>query len=126
MLSTTKDGPAELALAPSEERKAPPLRRTHRAAEPSPQSKLMAARRAVQNFLADEFQAREVRITKVAPSPDSPDAWSVEAEILVPDLGIKTLGLPLTQEVLEKEYCTIELAPDMTVKSYEVVDPLDR
>jgi hypothetical protein len=87
---------------------------------------LAKARAAVRDFLLHEFQAREIRITKIAPSPDDTAGFHVEAEILVPALSVKTLGLPLSREVLEKQFCLVELDSKMTVKSYEFVDPQDR
>lgn len=101
-------------------------RRQRAAAKPASLGKLAAAREVVRGFLLDEFQAREVRITKISPAPGDPPGWYAEAEILVPDLGIKTLGLPLSQEVLERELCAVDLDGEMTVKSYEVLDPRDR
>ncbi len=118
MHRTMKSRPAGRRVAPHPLPGPPPIRRGHPLADPN----LMTARRAVQQFLTSEFEAREVRITKVSPASDGGDSWHVEAEVLVPNLDIKTLGLPLSQEVLEKEYCVIELAPDMTVKAFEVVD----
>ena len=97
--------------------------RPQRAATPPPTiRKLHAAREAVQDFLVAEFQAHEVRITKIGPSADDPQGWYVEAEILVSDLGIMTLGLPLSQEVFKRELCAIDLDGRMTVKSCEVLD----
>lgn len=105
-----------------------PSSRPRRTAAKSPPAmgKLGCAREAVRDFLVFEFQAREVRITKIGPSTEDPQGWYAEAEILVADLGIKTLGLPLSQEVLERELCAIDLDCDMTVKSYEVLDLRDR
>ncbi len=127
------DGAAEMApivtiTLPTE----PPARR-HRPVTPPPAvskppvskppvSKLRAAREAVQDFLINEFQARDVRITKIGPSTDDPQGWYAEAAILVPDLAIMTLGLPLSQEVFERELCAIDLDSAMTVKSCEVID----
>jgi len=90
--------------------------------EPAPQSKLGAARAAVLRFLKTELKARESRVTKIGPSNHGGDGWLAEAEIFVPNLDIKTLGLPLTQEVLEREHYVIELDADLTVISYEVAD----
>ena len=95
-------------------------------AKPPSGGNLAKAREAVRDFLLHEFQAREIRITKIAPSPEGAAGWYAEAEILVPDLEIKSLGLRLSQEVLEKQFCVVELDSDLTVKSYEVVDPRDR
>jgi len=94
--------------------KAPPPR----PAAPMPNRGISAARAAVQQFLSSELGAREVRITKIAPLEHGEAGWSAEAEILVPNLEVKGLGLPLTQEVLECEYYVVELDTDMTIKSY--------
>ncbi|WP_454650955.1 hypothetical protein [Bradyrhizobium liaoningense] len=84
-----------------------------------PVGRLGAARAAVQDFLVNELDAREVRITKIVPHDHSDSGWSAEAEILVPNLEVKMLGLPLTQEVLEREHYTVELDNDLSVRSYE-------
>jgi len=86
---------------------------------PSSRGQLVAAREAVRNFLMSECQVREVRITKISPLPGE-GGWDAAAEILVPDLTIKMLGLPLSQEVLEREFCTVELDPVLSVRSYEL------
>ena len=36
----------------------------------------------------------------------------------MPNLEVKMLGLPLTQEVLELEHYIVELETDMTIRSY--------
>jgi hypothetical protein len=92
---------------------------------PPPIGKLSTARAAVQQFLSIELGAREVRITKIVPIAGGADGWSVEAEMLVPNLEVKMLGLPLTQEVLEREHYALELAADLTVRSYEHFGPGD-
>ena len=102
--------------------KKPPARPRRAVTPPTFTSKLRAAREAVQDFLVAEFQAREVRITKIGPSADDLEGWYVEAEILVSDLGIMTLGLPLSQEVFKRELCAIDLDGEMTVKSCEVLE----
>ncbi len=117
------DGAAEalpiIAVALS---KKPPARSKRAVPLSATTGKMHAAREAVQDFLVAEFQARDVRITKIGPSPDDPQGWYVEAEILVSDLGIMTLGLPLSQEVFKRELCAIVLDSEMTVKSCEVVE----
>lgn len=90
---------------------------------PAPIGKVSAARAAVQHFLATELGAREIRITKIAPAEHGAQGWSAEAEILVPNLEIKTLGLPLTQEILEQEYYQVDLDTDLVVRSYEYISP---
>lgn len=89
-----------------------------------PTSRLGAAKAAIQDFLVQELGAREVRITKIVPHDLAGTGWSAEAEILVPNLEVKMLGLPLTQEVLEREHYTIELDSDLTVRSYEHTEEL--
>lgn len=100
----------------------PPARRRRTAIPPAHTSKLRAAREAVQDFLVAEFQARDVRITKIGPSAEDPAGWYIEAEIMVSDLGIMTLGLPLSQEVLKRQLCALDLDDQMAVKSCEVLD----
>lgn len=92
---------------------------------PAPIGKISAARAAVQQFLSTELGAREIRITKIAPLDHGAEGWSAEAEILVPNLEVKMLGLPLTQEVLEREHYSVELETDLTVRSYGHLDPDD-
>ncbi len=83
-----------------------------------PVSKISAARAAVREFFSTELGAREVRITKIAPLNHGSDGWEAEAEILVPNLEVKMLNLPLTQEVFEIEQYAIELEADLSVRSY--------
>jgi hypothetical protein len=91
-----------------------------------PSSELAAARKAAQEFLVDQLQARVVRITKLAPQPDGGAGWYGEAQMLVLDLGIRTPGLPLTREALEKEYCGVDFDAALAVISYEMLDPRER
>jgi hypothetical protein len=88
----------------------------------APVGKVSAARTAVQQFLASELDAREIRIIKIAPLERGNGGWQVEAEILVPNLQIKMLGLPLTQEVLQSERYSIELETDLNVRSYRSLE----
>ncbi len=83
-----------------------------------PVSRISAARAAVREFFATELGAREVRITKIAPLNHGLDGWEAEAEILVPNLEVKMLNLPLTQEVFEIEQYALELEADLSVRSY--------
>lgn len=86
--------------------------------EAAPVSRISAARAAVRHFLTTELEAREIRITKIAPLDQGGAGWSAEAEILVPNLGVKMLGLPLTQEILERDLYAVELDADLSVRSY--------
>lgn len=112
---------AQQAVATKARPKPPvePAAEPRRPPKPALVGNLAAAREAVQCFLTNECQAREVRITKISPLPGD-GGWDAEAEILVPDLAIKMLGLPLSQEVLAREYCTVELDPVLSVRSYEL------
>ena len=89
----------------------------------APIGRMSAARAALLQFLSTELGAREVRITKLTPAGHGSQGWSAEAEILVPNLEVKMLGLPLTQEILEREYYALELEADLTVRSYEHAGP---
>ena len=104
-----------------------PIARTPPPSMPEPASapigRMSAARAAVRQFLSTELGAREVRITKLIPAGHGSEGWSAEAEILVPNLEVKMLGLPLTQEILEREHYALELDADLTVRSYEYARP---
>jgi len=86
------------------------------------EDKLTAVDREVRAFMAAAMQAREVRVTRIAPAADGAAGWEVEADILVPDLAIKRLGLRLRQEVLEARRCSVHLDPALAVQSYEFID----
>jgi hypothetical protein len=101
----------------------PPLRPEPASA---PIGRLSAARAAALQFLSAELGAREVRITKLIPAGHGAEGWSAEAEILVPNLEVKMLGLPLTQEILEREHYAIELDADLSVRSYAHARPDDQ
>jgi hypothetical protein len=83
-----------------------------------PVSSISAARAAVREFLSTELGAREIRITKIIPLDDGTHGWEADAEILVPNLEVKMLNLPLTQEVFELEQYVVELESDLSVRSY--------
>jgi hypothetical protein len=83
---------------------------------------LAAVSNAVRSFLISELQALEVRVTRIAASAESGGGWETEAEILVPDLAIMTLGLTLTQEVLEQRRYVVQLDQSHTVIGYEPLD----
>lgn len=108
----------EVSTRPARAAAGLPARTGRRLRRPPFISKLSAVRQTVRAFLTRELHAREVRITKIAPAPEGEEGWRVEAQMLVPDLDIKTLGLPLSQEVLEKEHCAVALDREMRVKSY--------
>ncbi len=98
---------------------APPIMMTPAApAAARPISRISAARAAIREFFAAELGAREIRITKIAPLDHGSDGWEAETEILVPNLKVKMLNLPLTQEVFEIEYYAVELDADLSVRSY--------
>ncbi len=86
-----------------------------------PISRISGAREAVREFLSRELGARETRITMIAPLNHGSEGWEAEAEILVPNLEVKMLDLPLTQEVFEIEHYAVELEADLSVKSYRLL-----
>jgi hypothetical protein len=105
----------------------PPIARTPPLSKPelaaAPIGRLSAARAAALKFLSSELGARDVRITKLIPADHGSGGWAAEAEILVPNLEVKMLGLPLTQEILQRERYALELDEDLTVISYEPAGP---
>lgn len=126
MRNTKRMRPAAPVSAAAEEREPAPAQPAEWPPAPAPDRSLTAVRRAAREFLAAEFQAREMRVTKIAHSSNGEEGWFVEAEMLVPDLGIKTLGLPLTQEVLERALCAVALNDDLTISSFELVESRER
>jgi len=83
---------------------------------------LTQARIVLQQFLADALEARESRVIKIAPAEPETAGWTAEAEVLVPNLEVRKLGLPLQQEVLTRERYAVELRPDLSVRSYVHLD----
>jgi len=83
--------------------------------------KLSAARSAALAFLFAELGTREGRITKITPGCQGAGGWTAEAEVLVPNLEVKMLGLPLNQEVLEVERYALDLNDDLSITSYELL-----
>jgi hypothetical protein len=91
-------------------------------AHPPAPGRLSAVSEAVRQFLASQLQAREIRLTRIAALPGVEHGWEAEAEILVPDLAIQTLGLPLTQQVLERRGFSVHLDQSLDVIGYESLD----
>jgi hypothetical protein len=89
-----------------------------RPARPAAATGLVAASDAVRAFFVNELKAHEVRITRIGASTAADAAWEAEAEILVPDMAIMTLGLELTQEVLERQRYSVHLDRALAVTSY--------
>jgi len=118
-----RQAPTVRTPPPSPEPATAPITRTPPPPTPvsasAPIGRLSAARAAALRFLSSELGAREVRITKLIPAGHGSEGWSAEAEVLVPNLEVKMLGLPLTQEILERECYALELDADLTVRSYE-------
>jgi hypothetical protein len=102
--------------------KAPPPHATGDKPGRAPPRGLTAVSDAVRAFLTKEFHAQEVRVTRIAPLSGGDGGWEAEAEILVPDLAIKTLGLPLTQEVLESRRYAVHLDQSLAITGYEPLD----
>ncbi len=100
----------------------PPPQPRGRSARTAAASGLVAASDAVRAFFVNELQAHEVRITKIGASSAADAVWEAEAEILVPDMAIMTLGLELTQEVLERQRYVVHLDRALAVTSYEQLD----
>jgi hypothetical protein len=101
---------------------APPVQTRGHTARHGSARGLAAVSEAVRIFLTSEFQARELRVTRLAALAGPDAGWEAEAEILVPDLAIKTLGLPLTQEVLERRRYAVQLDRSLAVMGYEPID----
>ncbi|BBU63945.1 hypothetical protein MSC49_38800 (plasmid) [Methylosinus sp. C49] len=81
---------------------------------------LRAVGAAARVFLTDELQAREIKITRIAPPAGEEGVWTVEADVLTPDLAVKALGIPVSQEVLKRERWSLDMDSQLAVIAFEL------
>lgn len=89
------------------------------------ETKIQAVRDAAREFLIRTILARDVRVTRVLPGEDHLGIWRVEAEVLVPNMTVKSLGLPLTTEILERQHYALYLDADLDVTAYDCLETAD-
>lgn len=86
------------------------------------ETKIQAVRDVAREFLVRTILARDVRVVRVLPEEDSLGIWRVEAEVLVPNLAVKSLGLPLSNEVLERQHYALHLDADLNITAYDCLE----
>lgn len=87
-------------------------------------SRISDVSHTVRDFLVTALLARDVRITRVSPR-DADGRWDVDADVLVPDRTVNSLGLPLSKELLERQVYRVQLDDGLNIASYERRDPQD-
>ncbi len=88
-------------------------------------TKIQTVGDAVREFLVHTVLARDVRVVGVSGDPER-RTWRAEAEVLVPNLSVKSLGLPLTNEVLERQVYDIQLDENLNVTAYDWHEPTEQ
>jgi len=81
-------------------------------------SLLEEARKAVHDFLGKEPNVRDVRVTKLAQIDAQEGTWEAEADVYVPNETIRTLGLPVRKEVLERKSYLLRLNRQLQIVAY--------
>ena len=66
-----------------------------------PPSRIDAVRDVVCDFLRNQPDVKEARVTKLVQIDAEKGMWEAEAEVYVPNPTIRALGLPVQKEVLD-------------------------
>jgi len=93
--------------------------------EPSREERLLCvsagiddARLAVSRFLNQQPDVKHATITRLAAAGTG--CWEAEAEVYVPNAMIKTLGLELSRQVLDRRLYVLRLDSECKVVAYEL------
>lgn len=78
------------------------------------------ARLAVSRFLKKQPGVRHAGLTRLAQAPAGKGAWEAEAEVYVPNWTIKTLGLRVHRQVLDRRLYVLRLDSELNVVAYEL------
>jgi hypothetical protein len=79
-------------------------------------------RGAVATFLKKMRDAKKVSVTKVALMDSEKGTWEAEAQVYVPNLTIRTLGLPVRKEVLDCQTYLLRLDKQLNIAAYGLKD----
>ena len=100
----------------------------HRAGE-SPSDRrnplMQEVRKAVYDFLKQEPEVRQVRVTKLVQIDAQTGSWEAEAEVSVPNTAIAVLGLSLRKEVLDCHDYILRLDGQLNIVAYGRRDLVD-
>jgi len=80
-------------------------------------------RDAISNFLKKMVDAKEVSVTKLVLLDSKKVTWEAEADVYVPNLTIRALGLPVQQEVLDCQTYLLRLDKQLNIVAYGRRDP---
>ena len=93
--------------------------------EPSREERLLCAsagiedaRLAVSRFLKTQPDVKHATITRLAAAGTG--CWEAEAEVYVPNAMIKTLGMELSRQVLDRRFYVLRLDSECKVVAYEL------
>ncbi|MEW6731762.1 MAG: hypothetical protein AB1489_10575 [Acidobacteriota bacterium] len=87
-------------------------------------SKIEDATKTVTNFLRDALDARYLTITKLLQITSNEASWEAEAEVYLPNSTIKTLGLPVQNEILDCKIYLVQLDSNLSVTAYGLRDSI--
>ncbi len=80
-------------------------------------------RDAISNFLKKMVDAKEVSVPKLVLLDSKKVTWEAEADVYVPNLTIRALGLPVQQEVLDCQTYLLRLDKQLNIVAYGRRDP---
>lgn len=75
-------------------------------------------RNAVCDFLKRQPDVKEARVTKLVQIDAEKGIWEAEAEVYVPNLTIRALGLPVQKEVLDCHDYLLRVDGQLNVVAY--------
>lgn len=80
------------------------------------------ARNAVIAFLKNTLDVKQVNVTKLVVLDSEKGTWEAEAEVYVPNLTIKALGLRTQREVLDCQPYLLRLDSQLNIIAYGLKD----
>ena len=83
-------------------------------------------RDAVANFLKKMPDAKKVSVTKLVLMDSEKGTWEAEAQVYVPNLTIRTLGLPVRKEVLDCQAYLLRLDKHLNIVAYGLKDAVNQ
>jgi len=91
-----------------------------RAGERSASAGIEDAKLAVSRFLKTQPDVKHASVTKLTQAAAGKGLWQAEAEVYVPNAVIKTLGLRVRRQVLDRRLYVLRLDSELNVVAYEL------
>jgi len=79
---------------------------------------IQEVRKAVCDFLKEELEVQQVRVTKLVQIDAQTGFWEAEAEVSMPNTAIGALGLSLRKEVLDCQDYLLRLDGQLNIVAY--------